>query len=685
MFKITAPKILKNDKFQRFLVLFLTFVLLSLISFKSVIPQKYDLQEGQQSPVDIKSPREFVDEIATQEKSQMAVSGVPLQYTKDNDLQNEAINKINQFFSLVLDINTSSLSELEKINKLKETKFYNLTESNLTVLIKLDSEKIKSISNYIINSISDISKKDIMQNDEATLENIRLEFKSSLDKTAFENNIKEIIYTIGASSIKPNMFFDVKKTNELQDLVKKQVEPVVIRKNQIIVSKGDTINSYQMYLLNKAGVLKSNSISDINIYISVLALVAIVEILILLYLTKFKKEAYESINKFTMIFLTLTLNALFVIATYAISPYLIPIALMPILLTLIFEQNLAMYVFIISSMITAVLTNFNLETFVVYLFGGLIGTIYIYKAHDRSNIMLSGFLIGIFDSLIILSIGLLNGIEITQIIINMSYGIAGGLISSILSIGIMPIFEQIFDIVTPIKLMELSNPNLPLLKKILFEAPGTYHHSILVGNLAEAAAEAIGANSLLARVGAYYHDIGKIKRPYFFKENQITNDNPHDNLTPKLSAMIISAHVKDGIELANHYKLPEVIKQIIQEHHGTTLIKYFYVMEKNNSLEEVDESNFRYPGPKPRSKEAAIVMLADCVEAALRSLGNITVADIENMVNKLTKEKMDEGQFDECNLTLREILIIKKSFINVLQGIFHSRIEYPEIAEQKVN
>lgn len=685
MKKVRAPKIFKNEKFQRFLILFITFILLSLISIKNIIPQKYDLQEGQQSPVDIKSPREFVDEIATQEKLQKAISGVPLQYTKDTDLQQDAINKIKQFLSQLNDINSSTLSENEKIKKLKEAAYFNFSESNYITLINLDSGKIKSISEFLINKLNEYTKKDIVQNDETVLENLKRDFKTSVENSGFDNKTKEILYIVGSNSIKPNMFFDVKKTNELQELVKKQVEPVFIRKNQLIVSKGDTINSYQIYLLNKAGVLKSKATSDLSIYMSVFALIALVEFLIVLYLMKFKKDIFESVNKFIIIFITMTLNALFIVATNPISPFLIPVALMPILLTMIFEHNVALFIFTISSIVTSLLTNFNFETFLVYLIGGLIGIIYIHKVHERSNIVISGILIGVFNTMIILSIGLLNGNEITTIIINMAYGIAGGLISSILAIGIMPIFEQVFDIVTPIKLMELSNPNQPLLKKILFEAPGTYHHSILVGNLAEAAAEAIGANSLLARVGAYYHDIGKIKRPYFFKENQITNDNPHDNLTPKLSSMIISAHVKDGIELANQNKLPNVVKQIIQEHHGTTLIKYFYVMAKNNSDEDIDEESFRYPGPKPRSKEAAIVMLADCVEAALRSLGNITVNDIENMVNKITKEKMDEGQFDECNLTLREILIIKKSFINILQGIFHSRIEYPELTEQKVN
>jgi putative nucleotidyltransferase with HDIG domain len=228
--------------------------------------------------------------------------------------------------------------------------------------------------------------------------------------------------------------------------------------------------------------------------------------------------------------------------------------------------------------------------------------------------------------------------------------------------------------------LELSNPNQPLLKKMLFEAPGTYHHSILVGNLAESAANEIGANSILTRVGSYYHDIGKIKRPYFFKENQITNDNPHDKITPKLSTLIITSHVKDGLELAEHYKLPGIVKDIIEQHHGTTLVKYFYAMAVNGSNQNIEDATFRYEGPKPQSKEAAVVLLADSVEAAVRSLNNPSVVDMEKMLNKIVKEKMDDGQLDDAELTMKDIGKIKLAFMRVLEGMFHSRVEYPDIS-----
>jgi putative nucleotidyltransferase with HDIG domain len=244
---------------------------------------------------------------------------------------------------------------------------------------------------------------------------------------------------------------------------------------------------------------------------------------------------------------------------------------------------------------------------------------------------------------------------------------------------VLPIFESLFNIITPLKLLELANPNQPLMKKMLLEAPGTYHHSLMVGNLAESAAEAINGNALLARVGAYYHDVGKLKRPNFFKENQLS-DNPHDRMTPNLSTLVITSHASDGTEIAEKYKVPLAIRDIISQHHGTTLVAYFYHKAKNGDKgESIREEDYRYPGPKPATKEAAVVMLADSVEAAVRSAAEKTEGKIETIVRNIIKDKLDDGQLDLCDLTLKDLDLIAKSFIHIFSGYFHEREEYPEI------
>ena len=274
---------------------------------------------------------------------------------------------------------------------------------------------------------------------------------------------------------------------------------------------------------------------------------------------------------------------------------------------------------------------------------------------------------------------LYTGMTGTMILTGVFFGILNGFLSAILTIGLLPYLETVFSVTSMVKLLELSNPNQELLRKLLVEAPGTYHHSIMVGNLAESAAERIGAHPLTVRVGAYYHDIGKLKRPYFFVENQLASDNPHEKIAPSLSALIITSHIKDGVEMAREKRLPPQIIDFIEQHHGDSLVKYFY----SRALEEDKEGNvnqetFRYEGPKPQSKEVALVMLADSVEVAVRSLQDPTQGRIEGMVRRIIKERLNDGQLDECDLTFRDLNIIAESFSKVLTGVYHSRIEYPE-------
>ncbi|MBS4042091.1 MAG: HDIG domain-containing protein, partial [Flavobacteriales bacterium] len=298
----------------------------------------------------------------------------------------------------------------------------------------------------------------------------------------------------------------------------------------------------------------------------------------------------------------------------------------------------------------------------------------------RGNIFASGIVVSLASLITIVGIGLINSNEVTKVLTFGFYGVLNGVFCSILTVGSLPLWESLFNIVTPLKLLELSNPNHPLLKKLLIEAPGTYHHSIIVGNLSEAAANAVGANALLARTGAFYHDVGKIARPYFFKENQLTSENPHDKINPTLSSLIITGHVKEGMELAKKYKLPMEVRNFILEHHGNTLVAFFYHKAKTaENSEEVDENQFRYSGIKPQSKETAIVMLADSIEAAVRSMSSPNKDKIEKLIHKIMKDKLEDGQLEECDITLKEFEILKKAFLQVLLGIFHERIEYPEI------
>jgi len=300
----------------------------------------------------------------------------------------------------------------------------------------------------------------------------------------------------------------------------------------------------------------------------------------------------------------------------------------------------------------------------------------------RVSLIKAGFYVGIANAVLVLIFGMAYGELFDEsTLFSMLLGFAGGVVSGVVVTGIVPIVEGSFGYTTNFNLLELASLDHPLLKELITQAPGTYHHSWIIGNLVEAAAKSINANPLFARVSSLYHDIGKMKKPQYFFENQKGGKNPHDKLTPNLSSLIIIGHVKDGLELAREHKLGKRIRDIIPQHHGTRLIKYFYNKAKEQedpNMHTVHEKDFRYPGPKPQTKEAGLVMLADAVEAACRTIQDPTTARIQSAVQKIIGDIFSDGQLDECELTLKDLNLIAQSFNKILNGIYHGRIDYPE-------
>jgi len=376
--------------------------------------------------------------------------------------------------------------------------------------------------------------------------------------------------------------------------------------------------------------------------------------------------------------------------------YLAPVALGSMLIAILLDAPLALISSVIFAVIASVIYNtptnemlFNFHYGFVALIVCFVSVFAIQKASQRSAILKTGLLVSLAGALGLLSIVLLQNEfgEIEKIVLSIVFVLASGMLTAVLVIGLLPFFEVSFGILSPLRLIELSNPNHPLLRKLLVETPGTYHHSVMVGNLAEAAAEAIGANGLLCRVGSFYHDIGKTKRPSYFIENQGNMGNPHDEIEPSLSKEIIIAHARDGEQMLREYKMPKQLCDIAEQHHGTTLLKYFYhkaikLAEERGEPIDFTEDDYRYPGPKAQTKEAAIVGIADSVEAAVRSLHNPSVEQVSALVDKIIRDKLEDNQFNECDLTMRELEIIGKSLKESLLGIFHSRIAYPEMPKK---
>lgn len=685
MKKITMEEIKKDNKLKRVLVFFITFLFMYVVLITSFVTKKYDLQEGDIAKVDIKAPREIKDEVSTKARLQQALEAVPIQYTKRTEIKTEILNEVNSFFSQVDSLKDKRIDEKQKVQQLDQNGKINISERELSQILNLDKAELKSLQDVLIKVISDVyenvsisddSQKDNAQDIKKAQEYVYSKIKIS----KIANPLRQLAINIAYSEIKPNFYYDKEKTEELKKETLKNTPPVMIKKDQTIVKEGEPVSKYQLDLLKDVGLLNNNNNFEWYVFIGLGVLIALVLFIQYAYIYKFYNEVFNDLNSLVLISLNNCIAILLARSMYTISPFLIPLASIPMILTLLLNYKISLFTSLVNCILIAVAVNFEVEIILIAIMSVVLGSTILRKMQERNDILYASSYIAIINVILTFSAGFLLSNSVIDVSKKALFTLIGGVLSAILTIGLLPLFENLFGIVTTIKLLELSNPNNPLLKKLLLEAPGTYHHSILVGNLAEVAAEVVNGNPVLARVSAYYHDIGKTKRPYFFKENQIGKENPHDKISPNLSTLIITSHVKDGLELAKEYKIPKVIQDIIQQHHGTSLVKYFYITMKNNSErpEDVNEEDFRYQGPIPKSKEAAIIMLADGVEAAVRSINDPTKGKIEEMVNKIIKARLDEGQLDDCDLTLKEIGLIRDAFLKVLISIYHQRIEYPE-------
>ncbi|MEO5365311.1 MAG: HDIG domain-containing protein [Magnetococcus sp. WYHC-3] len=367
--------------------------------------------------------------------------------------------------------------------------------------------------------------------------------------------------------------------------------------------------------------------------------------------------------------------------------YLPPVALGAALTSLIIGARVSLpggslVVGTLLSFLTAMTTGGGLPVFVLYLLGSLVGAVSLRTCRNRFDVLRAGTWIGVFQALAVPCVELMAGQPLGwEMLDGVAAALTGGLLAGLLGLALIPLLESVFDVMTDSRLMELASGDHPLLKELSLRAPGTYHHSVMISNLVEAAAENVGANPLLARVMALYHDIGKMNKPHYFVENQ-SGENRHDHLAPSMSAKVIMSHIKDGVDMARRYKLTGPVLDGITQHQGTGMLQYFYnkaVSDAAKKGEQVSPNDYRYPGPKPTTREAGILMIADSVEAAARALRNPSPAQIQSLVRRITAYKIGDGQLDECNLSLRDLAKMEEAFVRVLTlGFYHRRIEYPD-------
>ena len=668
---------LENNTFKRGITFIITCIFISAIIMTSLVTKKYDLKEGDIAEFDIKATKEVTDRLKTEEKQKQKIDSVPLQYNKNLEIKKEALEQIDNLFFQANKLLENEIDEKEKIEELRRETKINLSEEEIKSLLSLDKAQLKVLQENLISIMNTVLNQDIREDNQEDIKKAQDAIAINFNSSKLSKVLRDLGIRIGTLEIRPNFFYDEEKTDELKEEAKKSVEPIMIKKGQIIVKEGEPVEKRDLVILGDLGLLDNTT--NKYIYISVIALVVLVMFLQWFYLYKYYKEVFYDSNKLILISILTCISVLLARTIAIISPFLIPLACVPMLFTLLINYKVSLTSNIINCILISAVVQFNIEITLIAILNSILGAVALKKLQQRNDILYASLFVGIMNVVLTFTVGFLLSNNLLEVFKRSGYSFIGSITAAILTIGFLPFFESTFDIVTTIKLLELSNPNHPVQKRLLLEAPGTYHHSILVANLAEVAAEQVGGNPVLARVAAYYHDIGKIKRPMFFKENQVGKENPHNKINPNLSTLIITSHVKDGLDIAKEYKLPKIIKDAIQQHHGTSLVKYFYVTARNTSdkPEEVKEEDFKYPGPIPETKEIAILMLADSVEAAVRSISEPTKGKIEEMVNNIIKARLNEGQLDNCDLTLKDLNIIRTSFLKALSGIYHQRIEYP--------
>jgi putative nucleotidyltransferase with HDIG domain len=711
-------KIVSRTSLARFFIIGLFFILVVVILLYGSKPPGRIFKEGDISSKDIYSPYNVdvpteIDQEATNRLIDDRLKEQPVLFRRAEKMNKVISGNINSLFDNAKTLKSSEAPFQEKLEKLKQTLGVPIAESALRRLLESENiDDLNLMTNQILDEllsvpiIKDEDKKSLKTQNKTSLivldESKNTEQSFSLDGLlsqgdsrdfikglkAFSNladtKIKQDIIEIIAANIQPTIYMDAQLTKERQDLVIKKIAPVYkqveIKKDELIAERGRRFTKDNILILNQ--LFKSETYSVYLRKISGILIIVFIWTFIGLFSFKiFEKDFYLK-NK--LLLLVLSVTVLITLISKLINLYQLPVficaaPLGAMLILLLINPQVAFISGFLISKLSALASGVDPSVVMIYLTGSLTSVIFMIKARQRAHVLRAGLLVGLFLTVAIIAASLFKGQIEGDIFLKVSYGLLSGFISASLTLVLLPIFEYIFGLTTDISLLELSDLNHPLLKMLAERASGTYHHSITVGSLAEAACDVIGAKSLLARVGSYYHDVGKLHMSRYFAENSPHDKDEHSRLTPTISKIIITNHIKEGVELARKYRLNDDIIRFIKEHHGTSVIHYFYqkALEDSKDVEELKEENFRYIGPKPQTKEAAIVLLADAVEAASRALSEPTPASLKELVHDLINNKFIDGQLDECDLTLKDLNKIAESFLRVLLGIFHARVEYP--------
>lgn len=733
------------------LLLFLA-VLVTLLAFPRVLPREVSIEVGEVAARDIKADRDLMvfDQAATNAKRLAAEHEYFLVLDFDDQSAVRARQVIGNLFNAGRNIfikepeeglavdpkpekkTAADNGELAKLyettfglkptgktfKRLKQMKFSVQAEEILGLIVVdiLEKGLLTDQALRSLNGEKGIVLRHIFSKREETLPNTSFFYtKRQARETIMARTLyyrsemkagwTQALVTAANALVEPNVSLNVSETELRKAEAVSEVSPVFfqVKRGEMIVREGAKVDVTARQKLET----QARSRGELNGILSVLG-VFILSLAAISFIYRAGRKSFDQvrIKDKDLVFLALlmVISLLLVASASMVSEtmarfggmglgentllFLVPLTAAG-MLTAIFLGAAPAFLF---TMIMSILTGILMDSFVLaiyYFIGGVVGSAGVVKLNDRGSIIRAGSLVGLVNAAVLLGLALYHETFMSMLTaFNITAGLLNGLLAGIVVTGLIPLFEILFRYTTNIKLLELSHLDRPILRELMVQAPGTYHHSVIVGALVEAAAKAIEANHLLAKVSAHYHDLGKLKKPFYFVENQGMRENKHEKLAPSMSGLILTAHVKDGVELARQNRLSQDIVDIIQQHHGTTLISYFYqkaVDAQNGDHPQVNDEDYRYGGPKPQTKEAGIVLLADCVEAASRTLVDPTPSRIQGMVQKIINNIFSDGQLDECELALKDLHLIAKSFNQILVGIFHRRIEYPDQAGKENN
>ena len=673
-----------------------TIAILSILLSIHLLPNRVFLKLGEPSPTDIIAYRTvpYIDTNETEQRRSQAAAAARKEYDTVPNAGDQAVGAMKAVFDTVETFRNENvgLSTPEKLTRLRtrlgSVLGARISDNSFTVLLTVDSKAFREIEDEALQIVSALMSREIVE-DIAAMRAVRKQSMVEASKLIKDPRIAIVVGEVAQDALRPNHVYNEMRTLARQEVARKSVRPVYrqIMRGELVIAKGTPVLHEHIDKFRALGLPDPKI--DYRSVVSLTLFVISAVLMVLAYLYRYHADVYAN----TKALLLLAVIAIFVTLALRIGGSLLGINLDPyqvgylgilsvvtagMLIAVLVNPEAAVLICALLSIVLSLLLNNEVRYAASALMTALVGIYSVANLRNRHDFIHAlGYLAGV-GVLFVWVMGGINNDPIDQMWTGTVWAlVVAGAATWLFWIG-TALLERPFGTTTHISLLELADSNKPLLRRLVVEAPGTYTHSVTVGYLAETAADAIGADSLVARVASYYHDIGKIRRPHFFIENQHV-ENVHDRINPTLSALVITSHIKDGIDVAKEFRLPKIVLDVITQHHGTSLVQYFYNQFAGDEDQSVDmEQQFRYSGPKPQTKEAAIVMLADSVEAASRCLDKPTPSKIELLANRVVAEKLRDGQLDESELTFKEVSRITDMFIRTLIGIMHARIEYPD-------